>query len=95
MITRLARRPLTGIAKRGDTTCQHALFILRWLGRTPESFLSPVSPTSERAALPVAGSDRRLRWELFGLVIRREERYLAEALGDAYALYGQRVRRWL
>ena len=32
---------------------------------------------------------------LFGLVIRREERYLAEAFGDAYALYGQRVRRWL
>lgn len=31
---------LTGIAKRGDTTCQHALFILRWLARTPESFLA-------------------------------------------------------
>jgi hypothetical protein len=54
---------LTGIAKRGDTTCQHALFILRWLGRTPESFLSPVPPTSERAALTVAGPDRRLRWD--------------------------------
>ena len=27
---------LTGIAKRGDCTCQHAVFILRWLDRAPE-----------------------------------------------------------
>jgi protein-S-isoprenylcysteine O-methyltransferase Ste14 len=32
---------------------------------------------------------------LFHLVIRREERYLADAFDDAYALYAQRVRRWL
>jgi protein-S-isoprenylcysteine O-methyltransferase Ste14 len=32
---------------------------------------------------------------LVRLVIRREERYLAGAFGDAYALYRQRVRRWL
>jgi len=31
---------LTGIARRGDCTCQHALFFLRWLGRTPESAFS-------------------------------------------------------
>jgi hypothetical protein len=30
---------LTGMAKRGDISCQHALFMPRWLGRSPESFL--------------------------------------------------------
>lgn len=55
---------LTNIAKRGDTTCQHALFILRWLGRTPESFLPAPPAHGGKTALPVAGEDRRLRWDL-------------------------------
>jgi hypothetical protein len=68
---------LTGLAKRGSTSCQHALFMLRWLGRTPESFLvggGLIPGTS----LPPAGSDRRLRWDLARLYealdgSRREE----------------------
>lgn len=74
---------LTGIAKRGDTTCQHALFILRWLGRTPESFLSPARATREGEALPPAGPDRRLRWNLLSMYdaldARRRERQLTWA----------------
>src|ERR1700746_2078409 len=54
---------LTGVARRGDCTCQHALFFLRWLRRTPESFLSPPAACSA-TALPAAGPDRRLRWDL-------------------------------
>jgi len=59
---------LTGIAKRGDCTCQHALFVLRWLDRTPESFLRIV-PVFENGcdALPSVGPGHRLRWNLHAL----------------------------
>jgi hypothetical protein len=72
---------LTGIAKRGDCTCQHALFILRWLGRAPEEFLSNPPADRGHVALPTAGEDRRLRWDLAAvydaLDERRRERHLS------------------
>lgn len=56
---------LTNMAKRPRTSCQHALFMLRWLDRTPESFLTGKSDASDpRFALPRVGPDRRLRWSL-------------------------------
>jgi hypothetical protein len=55
---------LTGMTKRMNTSCQHALFMLRWLGRSPESFLPGSKQDDSAAALPLAGSDRRLRWNL-------------------------------
>jgi hypothetical protein len=57
---------LTNIAKRGNTSCQHALFFLRWLERTPESFLAGGSP-QDGARLPDCGPDRRPRWDLKSL----------------------------
>jgi hypothetical protein len=57
---------LTGLPGRRATSCQHALFMLRWLDRTPESFLTGGEP-SAGAALPAAGPDRRLRWDLRAL----------------------------
>ncbi|HKW10330.1 MAG TPA: hypothetical protein VJO33_08115, partial [Gemmatimonadaceae bacterium] len=75
----ISRATLTGIAKRGDTTCQHALFILRWLGRDAESFMS-VAASNGNTALPSVGPDRRLRWNLAALYdaldARRREREL-------------------
>jgi len=68
---------LTGIAKRGDTTCQHALFILRWLGRSPESF---VPGSLVDAQLPAAGPDRRLRWNLGALYEALDARRRARGL---------------
>ena len=65
---------LTGIAKRGDCTCQHALFILRWLGRAPEEFLSSPPADSSRFALPPAAEDRRLRWDLAAVYTALDER---------------------
>jgi hypothetical protein len=46
-----------------ETSCQHALFMLRWLQRTPESFLHGAI-TAPNSTLPNVGPDRRLRWNL-------------------------------
>ena len=55
---------LTGMAKRRDTSCQHALFMLRWLRRAPESFMPGSTVDAQRTALPLVGPDQRLRWDL-------------------------------
>jgi hypothetical protein len=55
---------LTGMTKRMDTSCQHALFMLRWLGRPPESFVPGSTSDAKSTALPQVGPDRRLRWDL-------------------------------
>jgi hypothetical protein len=72
---------ITGIAKRGDTTCQHALFFLRWLGRTPESFIE--TPSVSGREFPSVGSGLRFRWNLSmlyeALNVRRKERALSWA----------------
>jgi hypothetical protein len=49
---------------RGATSCQYALFMLRWLRRAPEDFLTgPVVDVGD-VRLPDAGTDSRLRWDL-------------------------------
>ena len=53
---------ITNMGRRGNVSCQHALFFLRWLGRSPESFLR--GGGSMGAPLPAVGADRRLRWDL-------------------------------
>jgi hypothetical protein len=65
---------LTNMGKKPRTSCQHALFMLRWLGRTPESFLKGTTENDERFALPVAGRDRRLRWALKLLYASMDEK---------------------
>lgn len=57
---------LQSLGKRGDTSCQHALFFLRWLGRTPESFLVGAA-LDAGVPLPACGPDRRPRWDLKAL----------------------------
>ncbi|MGI8880293.1 MAG: hypothetical protein ACR2KJ_07270 [Jatrophihabitans sp.] len=62
-------RPICGgavsrLQQRGATSCQYGLFMLRWLGRAPEDFLSgPVVDVGD-VRLPDAGADSRLRWNL-------------------------------
>jgi hypothetical protein len=53
-----------GIGRKGSVTSAVVLQILRWLGRTPESFLSgtPVAPRTDEA-LPEPGPGRILRFD--------------------------------
>jgi hypothetical protein len=61
----IAPATITGLGRPGSTSCQHALFFLRWLDRTPESFLAGQG-NAYGAPLPTAGDDRRLRWNRNG-----------------------------
>lgn len=71
---------LTGIAKRGDCSCQHALFILRWLGRSPESFLIEASSEVAPTPLPAAGEAQRLRWNLAAVYTALDARRIERGL---------------
>jgi hypothetical protein len=71
---------LTNMTKNPRTSCQHALFMLRWLGRSPESFLTGATGDDKRFALPAAGPDRRLRWALKLLYAAMDERRREDGL---------------
>jgi hypothetical protein len=72
---------LTRMATDPRTSCQHALFMLRWLDRTPESFLAGmVDGHDPRFVLPRAGADRRLRWSLKLLWAAMDEKRHQDAL---------------
>lgn len=68
------------IKERGATSCQYALFMLRWLDRAPEDFLTGPVADFGSTALPDAGPDHRLRWDLnelhTALNAQRQERGL-------------------
>jgi hypothetical protein len=71
---------LTNMAKNPRTSCQHALFMLRWLERSPESFLLGTTGDQERFALPSAGPDRRPRWALKLLYASMDEKRREDGL---------------
>jgi hypothetical protein len=50
--------------ERRDLTCQHALFLLRWLGVPPEEFIAEPQPDTVGVPLPPADEAHRLRWNL-------------------------------
>ena len=47
-----------------DLSCQHALFLLRWLDVPPETFIAVPQPGTGGIALPLADETQRLRWNL-------------------------------
>ncbi len=58
---------ISGMSQRGDISCQHALFILRWLDRPAEDFIAQPRPGTAGVPLPSADPAHRLRWNLFAL----------------------------
>ena len=56
----MALETVKNMVRRRDTTCQHALHMLRWLDRTPESFLTNAQ---QDAPLPFS-SEKRLYWSM-------------------------------
>ncbi len=59
----IARDTVKNMVRRGDTTCQHALHMLRWLNKTPESFLINAE---EQRPLPFS-SEKQLYWSMTAL----------------------------
>lgn len=52
------------LGARGETSCQYALYMLRWLGRAPEEFLTGPAVDVGDVRLPNPGPGSRLRWDL-------------------------------
>jgi hypothetical protein len=52
------------LSVRGATSCQYALFMLRWLDRAPEDFLSGSVRDVGDTSLPRTSAGHRLRWDL-------------------------------
>jgi hypothetical protein len=55
---------ITGMPRRGDTSCQHALFMLRWLDQPAEDFIAEPAAGTTGFALPETDPAHRLRWDL-------------------------------
>jgi hypothetical protein len=54
---------ISKLAGRRGISCQHALFLLRWLGVPPETFIAMPQPGTA-IPLPLADEGHRLRWNL-------------------------------
>lgn len=68
---RLGDHPLSPATLRnmgaGGGSCQHALFVLRWLDCPPETFVVQPRPGTTGVSLPATDAAHRLRWNLLHL----------------------------
>lgn len=72
---------LRDMLKKRSVTSAVVLQVLRWLGRTPESFLSgPVRNASSDERLPEAGLDRILRFDTRAIYDALQEERLKRGL---------------
>lgn len=76
---KLIDHPLCGgavsrLGARGASSCQYALYMLRWLGRAPEEFLVGPAVDVGDVRLPEAEAGSRLRWDLNQLYTTLDDR---------------------
>jgi hypothetical protein len=55
---------ISKLAEGRGISCQHALFLLRWLGVPPETFIAVPQQGTAGVPLPPADEAHRLRWNL-------------------------------
>jgi hypothetical protein len=55
---------ISKMAQGPGPSCQHALFLLRWLEVPPEAFIAVPEPGTSGVPLPMADEAHRLRWNL-------------------------------
>jgi hypothetical protein len=60
----IAAATIRSLAEGRGLSCQHALFVLRWLGVPPETFVAAPRPGTAGVPLPLADEWHRLRWSL-------------------------------
>lgn len=70
----VAAETIARIRQRGDCGCHHAIGYLKWLQRTPESFLIGIDEIRHEAPLPESGPGRRVRWDIPGLAVAVTQR---------------------
>jgi hypothetical protein len=76
---RMSSSTITGVGRRDVAEGDGVLQMLRWLGRSPESFVRGLDDTTRNGAaegLPIAPPDKVLRWDATALhaAIDRERR---------------------
>ncbi len=60
----IATHTIVKLRTSRDTSCQHALVMLRWLGRPPEDFIAEPQPGTAGHPLPEPGPEFMIRWDL-------------------------------
>lgn len=73
------------LGRRGETSCQYAMFMLRWLDRAPEDFVTGQAADGAGVGigttrLPAADPGHRLRWDLHELHAAIDARRRSEKL---------------
>lgn len=71
---------LTGLRARGSVEGDGVLQILRWLGRTPESFVPGHPAATGEATLPRADSSQTLRFDAKAIYAALDSRRLEQAM---------------